>query len=225
MTINTCNAKLKVARAHFVLTSQGTPRSELNSQLVRPAPLGAPAPTPHHTFLFDTRHFKTGIKPAPFPRVYEDKWDAHHVKMPCSPENIYPVEGVSACRMWTLWFAYKSTALCKCRSFGFVARSIWRGRMAQLQTAMSMTSYCSGAARRRYSRAGSWSKTRSCRTSAIQRSSGSVVENSASRVDACALRFVAKQDIVSIVHCDIYSKRFPRRAFLCKLVQKPFDVV
>lgn len=29
--------------------------------------------------------------PTPHPASYEDRWDAHHVKMPCSPSNIYPV--------------------------------------------------------------------------------------------------------------------------------------
>jgi len=27
----------------------------------------------------------------PHPLVYEDKWDDHHVKMPCSDLNLYPV--------------------------------------------------------------------------------------------------------------------------------------
>ena len=27
----------------------------------------------------------------PYPSKYNDKWDAEHVKMPCSPSNLYPV--------------------------------------------------------------------------------------------------------------------------------------
>ena len=27
----------------------------------------------------------------PHPSKYNDKWDAEHVKMPCSPNNLYPI--------------------------------------------------------------------------------------------------------------------------------------
>ncbi len=42
-------------------------------------------------FTFQTP-IKQGQVPAPFPAKYSDKWDNHHVKMPCSAENLYPVE-------------------------------------------------------------------------------------------------------------------------------------
>ncbi len=37
-------------------------------------------------------HVRAGDPPRPFPDHYQDKWDAYHVRMPCSPENLYPVE-------------------------------------------------------------------------------------------------------------------------------------
>lgn len=30
--------------------------------------------------------------PKPFPTHYKDLWDNKHVKMPCSEQNLYPVE-------------------------------------------------------------------------------------------------------------------------------------
>ncbi len=48
------------------------------------------------TLFSALKPFQTPIKqgqvPAPFPAKYSDKWDNHHVKMPCSAENLYPVE-------------------------------------------------------------------------------------------------------------------------------------
>ena len=29
--------------------------------------------------------------PEPHPARYSDKWDSEHVKMPCSPMNLYPI--------------------------------------------------------------------------------------------------------------------------------------
>lgn len=35
---------------------------------------------------------KEGIVPKPFPTHYKDLWDNKHVKMPCSEQNLYPIE-------------------------------------------------------------------------------------------------------------------------------------
>lgn len=35
---------------------------------------------------------KEGEVPKPFPTHYKDLWDNKHVKMPCSEQNLYPVE-------------------------------------------------------------------------------------------------------------------------------------
>lgn len=35
--------------------------------------------------------------PKPFPEKYRDKWDAVHVKMPCSAQSLYPHIDVSFC--------------------------------------------------------------------------------------------------------------------------------
>ncbi|XP_022098068.1 poly(ADP-ribose) glycohydrolase-like isoform X2 [Acanthaster planci] len=48
-------------------------------------------PSHSHTVLFRP-HIRSGAPPRPFPDAYRDTWDAHHVRMPCSPENLYPVD-------------------------------------------------------------------------------------------------------------------------------------
>eukprot|EP00118_Oscarella_pearsei_P008777 m.46863 g.46863 ORF g.46863 m.46863 type:complete len:618 (+) comp33742_c0_seq2:56-1909(+) len=45
----------------------------------------------NHTILFKLP-VKAGIPPTPFPDVYRDAWDEHHVRLPCSSQNLYPVE-------------------------------------------------------------------------------------------------------------------------------------
>lgn len=35
---------------------------------------------------------KEGEVPKPFPTHYKDSWDNKHVKMPCSEQNLYPIE-------------------------------------------------------------------------------------------------------------------------------------
>lgn len=35
---------------------------------------------------------REGEVPKPFPTHYKDLWDNKHVKMPCSEQNLYPVE-------------------------------------------------------------------------------------------------------------------------------------
>ncbi|XP_013781094.1 poly(ADP-ribose) glycohydrolase-like [Limulus polyphemus] len=48
-------------------------------------------PEPFHTVLFHP-WIQPGVVPRPFPEKYRDKWDCNHVRMPCSPENLYPVK-------------------------------------------------------------------------------------------------------------------------------------
>lgn len=55
------------------------------------APLPPLEPEPFHTVLFYP-WIEPGVAPKPFPEKYRDKWDCNHVKMPCSPENLYPVK-------------------------------------------------------------------------------------------------------------------------------------
>ncbi|XP_072050135.1 uncharacterized protein [Amphiura filiformis] len=70
---------------------KGTPISELNQAPACRAPLPDLKPSQNHTVLFRP-YVRAGDPPRPFPDQYQDKWDAYHVRMPCSPENLYTVE-------------------------------------------------------------------------------------------------------------------------------------
>ena len=41
---------------------------------------------------FSQTPLKAGEVPNAFPSKYQDKWNSDYVKMPCSNENLYPVE-------------------------------------------------------------------------------------------------------------------------------------
>ncbi|XP_062510485.1 poly(ADP-ribose) glycohydrolase-like isoform X2 [Corticium candelabrum] len=47
-------------------------------------------PHQNHTVLFKIP-FQDGVRPMPFPASYKDAWDHHHVRLPCSPQSLYPV--------------------------------------------------------------------------------------------------------------------------------------
>lgn len=42
--------------------------------------------------VFQVDLLRAGDVPKPFPTHYKDLWDNKHVKMPCSEQNLYPVE-------------------------------------------------------------------------------------------------------------------------------------
>ncbi|CAG0889946.1 unnamed protein product [Darwinula stevensoni] len=73
-------------------TWSGIPLVELPA--APPLSLHAPAliPSRNHTIHFQVP-WKTGEGiPLPHPKKYEDLWDAVHVRLPCSPKNLYPVQ-------------------------------------------------------------------------------------------------------------------------------------
>nr|XP_054773883.1 poly(ADP-ribose) glycohydrolase-like [Lytechinus pictus] len=70
---------------------KGSPISELNRAPACSDVLPEMRPSQDHTILFRTP-VKSGVVPTAFPSDYQDKWDGDHVRMPCSPENLYPVE-------------------------------------------------------------------------------------------------------------------------------------
>ena len=45
-----------------------------------------------HCVMFNTA-MKPGVPPEPYPAVFKDVWDSNHVRMPCSSQSLYPVEG------------------------------------------------------------------------------------------------------------------------------------
>uniref|UniRef100_H0XVF5 poly(ADP-ribose) glycohydrolase n=1 Tax=Otolemur garnettii TaxID=30611 RepID=H0XVF5_OTOGA len=49
-------------------------------------------PSANHTVTIRVDLLRAGEVPKPFPTHYKDLWDNKHVKMPCSEQNLYPVE-------------------------------------------------------------------------------------------------------------------------------------
>ncbi|XP_004716294.1 poly(ADP-ribose) glycohydrolase isoform X1 [Echinops telfairi] len=49
-------------------------------------------PSASHTVTIRVDLLRAGDVPKPFPTHYKDLWDNKHVKMPCSEQNLYPVE-------------------------------------------------------------------------------------------------------------------------------------
>ena len=45
-----------------------------------------------HCVMFNTA-MKPGVPPEPYPAVFKDVWDCNHVRMPCSSQSLYPVDG------------------------------------------------------------------------------------------------------------------------------------
>lgn len=52
--------------------------------------------------MFQTSYFDIGAPP-PSNKVYVDAWDSSHVKLPCSPKNLFPIaEGSRLTSRWEL---------------------------------------------------------------------------------------------------------------------------
>ncbi|XP_010368646.2 poly(ADP-ribose) glycohydrolase isoform X1 [Rhinopithecus roxellana] len=49
-------------------------------------------PSANHTVTIRVDLLRAAEVPKPFPTHYKDSWDNKHVKMPCSEQNLYPVE-------------------------------------------------------------------------------------------------------------------------------------
>ncbi|XP_025322159.3 poly(ADP-ribose) glycohydrolase isoform X1 [Canis lupus dingo] len=49
-------------------------------------------PSANHTVTIRVDLLRAGEVPKPFPTHFKDLWDNKHVKMPCSEQNLYPVE-------------------------------------------------------------------------------------------------------------------------------------
>ncbi|XP_008933527.1 PREDICTED: poly(ADP-ribose) glycohydrolase-like, partial [Merops nubicus] len=70
----------------------GTPLEELRRMPVCGARLPQLRPSASHTVTIRVDLLREGEVPKPFPTHYKDFWDNKHVKMPCSEQNLYPVE-------------------------------------------------------------------------------------------------------------------------------------
>ncbi|NWT03683.1 PARG glycohydrolase, partial [Mionectes macconnelli] len=70
----------------------GTPIEEMRRMPTCGARLPHLRPSANHTVTVRVDLLKEGEVPKPFPTHYKDLWDNKHVKMPCSEQNLYPVE-------------------------------------------------------------------------------------------------------------------------------------
>ena len=59
------------------------------------------SPAHDHTILFRP-HLVSNKPPRPYPDQYRDSWDRIHVRMPCSPENLYPTLDKKIQKRWEL---------------------------------------------------------------------------------------------------------------------------
>ncbi|XP_012395648.1 poly(ADP-ribose) glycohydrolase isoform X2 [Sarcophilus harrisii] len=70
----------------------GTPIEELRRMPLCGVRLPHLRHSANHTVTVRVDLLKAGEVPKPFPTHYRDLWDNKHVKMPCSEQNLYPVE-------------------------------------------------------------------------------------------------------------------------------------
>ncbi|NXU48451.1 PARG glycohydrolase, partial [Turnix velox] len=70
----------------------GTPIEEMRRMPTCAARLPHLRPSASHTVTVRVDLLREGEVPKPFPTHYKDLWDNKHVKMPCSEQNLYPIE-------------------------------------------------------------------------------------------------------------------------------------
>ncbi|XP_051897595.1 poly(ADP-ribose) glycohydrolase isoform X2 [Pristis pectinata] len=70
----------------------GTPISEMRRMPECSGTLPVLRASANHSVTIRTDLLKSGDVPRPFPTYFKDIWDDKHVKMPCSEQNLFPVE-------------------------------------------------------------------------------------------------------------------------------------
>lgn len=70
----------------------GTPIEEMRRMPGCGIQLPLLRPSANHTVTIRVDLLRAGEVPKPFPTHFKDLWDNKHVKMPCSEQNLYPVE-------------------------------------------------------------------------------------------------------------------------------------
>ncbi|XP_004607445.2 poly(ADP-ribose) glycohydrolase [Sorex araneus] len=70
----------------------GTPIEEMRRMPRCGTRLPLLRPSANHTVTIRVDLLRAGEVPKPFPTHFKDLWDNKHVKMPCSEQNLYPVE-------------------------------------------------------------------------------------------------------------------------------------
>ncbi|NWU88537.1 PARG glycohydrolase, partial [Upupa epops] len=109
----------------------GTPIEEMRRMPVCGARLPHLRPSANHTVTIRVDLLKEGEVPKPFPTHYKDVWDNKHVKMPCSEQNLYPVEDENGDRTaGSRWELIQTTLLNKFTCSHDLKESILRYNLA-----------------------------------------------------------------------------------------------
>ncbi|XP_062926484.1 poly(ADP-ribose) glycohydrolase isoform X2 [Mobula hypostoma] len=93
----------------------GTPISEMRRMPECSGTLPVLRASNNHLVTIQT-DLKSGDVPRPFPTYYKDAWDEDHVKMPCSDQNLFPVENENGSKRVSSRWELIQTALS--RKFG-----------------------------------------------------------------------------------------------------------
>ncbi|XP_072138926.1 poly(ADP-ribose) glycohydrolase isoform X2 [Mobula birostris] len=93
----------------------GTPISEMRRMPECSGTLPVLRASNNHLVTIQT-DLKNGDVPRPFPTYYKDAWDEDHVKMPCSDQNLFPVENENGSKRVSSRWELIQTALS--RKFG-----------------------------------------------------------------------------------------------------------
>ncbi|KAK7808297.1 hypothetical protein U0070_013979 [Myodes glareolus] len=80
----------------------GTPIEEMRKMPRCGVRLPLLRPSANHTVTIRVDLLRAGDVPKPFPTHYKDLWDNKHVKMPCSEQNLYPVEDENSLKCFDL---------------------------------------------------------------------------------------------------------------------------
>ncbi|KAL0964811.1 hypothetical protein UPYG_G00329300 [Umbra pygmaea] len=81
----------------------GTPIGELRRMPDCGSPLLPLNDVPNkHTVMIRTDRLQAGDVPVPYPSTFKDAWDDIHVKMPCSPNSLFPVGDQKVLKRWDL---------------------------------------------------------------------------------------------------------------------------
>lgn len=86
------------------VTALGDSLSDLRRAPACSGPLPALKPTDSHTVLIRTDLLQPGEAPEPYPSPdqLQDCWDDTHVKLPCSEQNLFPVDRTTVQSRWDL---------------------------------------------------------------------------------------------------------------------------
>ncbi|XP_058652424.1 poly(ADP-ribose) glycohydrolase [Onychostoma macrolepis] len=94
----------------------GTPIKELRRMPQCGPSLPHLRATDNHKVLIRTDLLKEGQVPHPYPSKYRDSWDSMTVKMPCSENNVFPVENEHGSVVQSRWELIRTALEGECKS-------------------------------------------------------------------------------------------------------------